>query len=118
MRRDHKPYAMRRLINFCRRVYTRYRIEPQFDSVGSGLELIGPRGLEIYGKDIHLGDHVHISTARGQMSRLCTWPDGAGGNGRIDIGSYCLLTPGLQIVSAALAQIVPMRLLPAGFTCP
>ena len=105
MRRDHKPYAIRRLINFCRRVYTRYRIEPQFDSVGSGLEVIGPRGLEIYGKDIHLGDRVHISTARGQMSRLCTWPDGTGGHGRIDIGSYCLLTPGLQIVSAAHVQI-------------
>ena len=50
--------------------------------------------------DIHLGDNVHIQTSRGQMSRLCTWPNETGGRGRIDIGSHTLLTPGLQIVSA------------------
>lgn len=100
MRRDHKPYHIRLLINWARRFYTKWRLEPQFDSVGTDLEVVGPRGLEIYGADIHLGDNVHIQTAKGQMSRLCTWPDGQGGNGRIDIGSHCLLTPGLQIVSA------------------
>jgi acetyltransferase-like isoleucine patch superfamily enzyme len=100
MRRDNKPYTIRLLINWARRVYTQWRLVPQFDSVGTGLEIIGPRGLEIYGPDIHLGDNVHMKTAKGQMSRLCTWPDGQGGNGRIDIGNHCLLTPGLQIVSA------------------
>ena len=100
MRRDNKPYTIRLLINWARRVYTQWRLVPQFDSVGTGLEIIGPRGLEIYGPDIHLGDNVHMQTAKGQMSRLCTWPDGQGGNGRIDIGNHCLLTPGLQIVSA------------------
>ncbi len=101
MRRDHKPYSIRLLINWLRRQYTNWYVVPQFDSVGTGLEIIGPRGLEVYGPDIHLGDNVHMQTAKGQMSRLCTWPDGKGGNGRIDIGSHCLLTPGLQMVSAA-----------------
>lgn len=105
MRRDHKPYSMRLLVNFCRRVYTSWRLKPQFASVGSGLEVIGPHRLEIWGDDIHLGDNVHIQTARGQMSRLCAWsyaagPNGPAGRGRIDIGSHTLLTPGLQIVSA------------------
>ena len=100
MRRDNKPYSMRLLINLTRRIYTRWRLVPQFDSVGSGLEIIGPQRLEIWGDDIHLGDNVHIQTSRGQMSRLCTWPNETGGRGRIDIGSHTLLTPGLQIVSA------------------
>jgi len=105
MRRDHKPYSMRLLVNFCRRVYTSWRLKPQFASVGSGLEVVGPHRLEIWGDDIHLGDNVHIQTARGQMSRLCAWsyaagPNGPAGRGRIDIGSHTLLTPGLQIVSA------------------
>ena len=100
MRRDHKPYSMRLLVNFVRRFYTRWRLHPQFASVGGGLEIIGPHRLEIWGEDIHLGDNVHIQTSRGQMSRLCTWPNETGGRGRIDIGSHTLLTPGLQIVSA------------------
>ena len=105
MRRDNKPYTVRLLINFTRRLYTRWRLVPQFDSVGSGLEIIGPHRLEVYGKDIHLGDNVHMQTSSGNVSRLCTWPDGQGGNGRIDIGSHTLLTPGLQIVSAAHVEI-------------
>ncbi|MGI9439083.1 MAG: acyltransferase [Parvibaculales bacterium] len=100
MRRDHKPYSMRLLVNFTRRLYTRWRVKPQFAAVGSGLEIIGPHRLEVWGDDIYLRDNVHIQTSRGQMSRLCTWPNETGGRGRIDIGSHTLLTPGLQIVSA------------------
>ena len=105
MRRDNKPYSVRLLINAARAFYTRWRIVPQFDSVGSGLEIVGGHRLEIYGPDIHLGDNVHIQTARGQMSRLCTWPDGKGRNGTIRIGDNVLLTPGLQIVSAGSVEI-------------
>jgi acetyltransferase-like isoleucine patch superfamily enzyme len=67
--------------------------------------------LEVYGKDIHLGDNVHMQTSRGNLSRLCTWAnattkeDGTPGHGRIDIGSHTLLTPGLQIVSADHVRI-------------
>lgn len=105
MRRDNKPYSIRLLINFCRRLYTNWRIAPQFDSVGSGLEIIGPHRLEVYGPNIHLGDNVHMQTSSGNMSRLCTWNDGEGGFGRIDIGSHTLLTPGLQMVSAKHIEI-------------
>ena len=105
MRRDNKPYSVRLLINAVRAFYSRWRIVPQFDSVGSGLEIVGGHRLEIYGPDIHLGENVHIQTARGQMSRLCTWPDGEGGNGTIRIGDNVLLTPGLQIVSAGSVEI-------------
>ncbi len=105
MRRDNKPYSVRLLINAVRAFYTRWRILPQFDTVGSGLEIVGGHRLEIYGPDIHLGENVHIQTARGQMSRLCTWPDGKGGNGTIRIGDNVLLTPGLQIVSACSVEI-------------
>lgn len=105
LRRDNKPYTVRLLINFCRRLYTRWRLVPQFDSVGSGLEIIGPHRLEIYGPNIHLGDNVHMQTSSGNMSRICTWSDGDGGYGRIDIGSHTLLTPGLQMVSAKHIEI-------------
>ena len=105
MRRDNKPYSVLLLMNAVRAFYTRWRIAPQFDSAGSGLEIVGGHRLEIYGSDIHLGENVHIQTARGEMSRLCTWPDGKGGNGTIRIGDNVLLTPGLQIVSAGSVEI-------------
>jgi acetyltransferase-like isoleucine patch superfamily enzyme len=111
LRRDNKPYTVRLLNNFVRWLYTRWVLVPQFDSVGTGLEVIGPHRLEVYGKDIHLGDNVHVQTSRGNLSRLCTWAnattkeDGTPGHGRIDIGSHTLLTPGLQIVSADHVRI-------------
>ncbi len=105
MRRDNKPYSVRLLINAVRALYTRWRIVPQFDSVGTGLEIIGANRLEVYGPNIHLGNNVHIQTARGQMSRLCTWPNGKGEHGTIRIGDNVLLTPGLQIVSAGAVEI-------------
>lgn len=105
LRRDNKPYSVRLLINLCRRLYTKWRIVPQFDSVGSGLEIIGPHRLEVYGPNIKLGDNVHMQTSSGNMSRICTWSDGEGGFGRITIGSYALLTPGLQIVAAKHVEI-------------
>lgn len=105
LRRDNKPYTIRLLINFCRRLYTKWRLVPQFDDVGSGLEIIGPHRLEVYGPNIRLGDNVHMQTSSGNMSRICTWSDGEGGFGRIDIGSHILLTPGLQMVSAKHIEI-------------
>ncbi|MDG2495730.1 MAG: acyltransferase [Alphaproteobacteria bacterium] len=109
LRRDNKPYSVRLLNNFARWLYTRWVLVPQFDSVGTGLEVIGPHRLEVYGKNIHLGEHVHMQTAKGNLSRLCTWAngndDGSPDHGRIDIGSHSLLTPGLQIVSAHHVRI-------------
>ena len=40
MRRDNKPYSVRLLINAARAFYTRWRIVPQFDSVGPALKLL------------------------------------------------------------------------------
>jgi acetyltransferase-like isoleucine patch superfamily enzyme len=105
VRKDHKPYSMRLLTNFLRAAYTRWYVCPQLDSHGDGLEIIGPHRLEIWGDDIHLGANVHIQTAKGKMSRLCTWPNADGGRGKIIIGDNVLLTPGLHIVSAASIEI-------------
>lgn len=105
MRQENKPYSLRLLINLVRHIYTRWRIVPQFDSCGSGLEIIGPQRLELYGPNIHLGNNVHIQTSRGNMSRLCTWQNGKGGFGTIKVGDNALLTPGLQIVSASEVSI-------------
>ena len=106
MRRDHKPYSMRLLVNFVRRFYTRWRLHPQFASVGGGLEIIGPHRLEIWGEDIHLGDNVHIQTSRGQISRLCTWPGAqarylsAGGLNMHIVTEVNILTPNFQAMRA------------------
>ena len=67
MRRYHKPYSMRLLVNFIRRFYTSWRLKPQFAAVGTGLEIIGTHRLEVWGDDIYLGDNVHMQTSKGQM---------------------------------------------------
>ena len=95
MRQDNRPYSLRRLDDFVRRLYTRLRIAPQFDAVGAGLEVIGVQQLVIRGKNIRLGDNVQIQTTRGKISLLSTYQ-----KGKIDIGNNVLLSPSLTVIAA------------------
>jgi acetyltransferase-like isoleucine patch superfamily enzyme len=100
MRRDHRPLLVRRWHEFWAQWYSRHFIQPQCEEFGDGIEIIGPRNLELFGPHISIGDYVHISTARGTMTRLCTWPNQTGEHGHLKIGNYVLLSPGVHITSA------------------
>ncbi len=105
MRKDHRPLWLRKLQEALSSLYTRIYLAPQCDSFGQGIEVMGPRQIEIYGPNIHIGNHVHMQSARGVVTRLATWQNGAGGHGEIRIGDYSLITAGVHIMSAGAVVI-------------
>ncbi|MBI1262550.1 MAG: acyltransferase [Rhizobiales bacterium] len=99
MRRDRKPYSIRRLIDGYVGLYTRHFLLPAFDAIGPGIDVTNPRNIEVWGGGIRAGSHLHIHAARANMVRLATWFTGER-EGRITIGDYVLISPGTHIVSS------------------
>ena len=79
--------------------YARRFVLPQADKFGDGVQLTRPWGLEIIGPNIEIGNHVHINSAPGYPTKLCTWKAGDDW-GRVTLGDYVLISPGTQIISS------------------
>lgn len=72
-----------------------------------------PWNLAIYGAGITFGDCVHVITTGDRKVRLTTW-EHADGRGRIDIGDYCLICPGVRIDSACRVTVGDNTMIAAG----
>ena len=79
--------------------YARHFIRPQFDALGKDYLFIHPWNIKIFGDRITLGDYANILTTSDNKVRLTVWPEEKG-KGRIAIGNYCLICPGVRISSA------------------
>ncbi len=113
MRRDRRPYFIRTLQDFYLRLYTRRFLLPAFDEAGAGFVASNPWDIEIWGANIRLGQDVHINAARGSMVRLATWKTGER-EGRIEIGDYALISPGVQIISSCAIRIGKNSMIASG----
>jgi acetyltransferase-like isoleucine patch superfamily enzyme len=108
MRRNNKPYFIKHLQTLLNRFYVARFIAPQFDSLGRNLEVAHPRQLVIFGGNIHLGSFAQMIAAPDNCIRLTTWPSkklGAGPGGRISLGDYCLVSPGVRISAEQSIEI-------------
>jgi len=63
-----------------------------------------PWHVEVFGGPVSLGDYAHVIAAPDKKVRLTVWSN-MDGQGRIDIGSYCLLCPGVRISSGVRVTI-------------
>jgi acetyltransferase-like isoleucine patch superfamily enzyme len=99
LRKDHRPYFIKSAFMKLQALYSHYYIRPQFDALGEGYLFIHPWNIEIFGSGITIGDHANILTTSDNKVRLTVWPQEKG-MGRISIGSYCLICPGVRISSA------------------
>ena len=99
MRRDRRPYFIRRVLDGWNKFYVRRFIEPAFDALGPHPDITSPRNLEIWGGGITAGAHLHLHASRGNMVRLATWRTGER-EGRIEIGDHVLISPGTHIVAS------------------
>ena len=113
MRRDHRPYELKRLQRLLERRYVEHFLRPQLDSLGERYLIMKPWNLRIYGAQIRIGENPHVVTARDRPVALTTWQfdDHAGA---IDIGDYCLLCPGVRLDSASRIEIGSSTMLAAG----
>lgn len=98
MRREHRPKQLKRFTEAASRLYARRFLEPHFDSVGEGLRAVNPWLMAVHGESIHLGRSALLAAMPDRRLMLTTVRNRSGG-GRITIGDYCLLSPGVRIES-------------------
>ena len=102
MRQDNRPYTLVRLLGAYSDWYARRFVHPQFESIGKGSDFRKPTCLEIVGPRVSVGDYFHAMATKDGRIRLVTWPET---EGRIEIGSYVALSPGVRIKSASSVKI-------------
>ena len=106
MRRDHRPYALKRAQSRFESWWLKRFVAPQLAALGPHAMVMKPWNLKPYGDGIALGESVHVITSRDRPVRLTTWAFD-GHQGEIHIGDYALLCPGVRIDSASRVSVGP-----------
>lgn len=113
MRRDNRPYGLKRAHLALERAWLNHFIRPQLDGLGEHCRVMKPWNLAIHGAGVSFGRCVHVVTAGDRKVRLTTWVH-EGGRGHIDIGDYCLICPGVRIDSACRVEVGSNTMIAAG----
>jgi acetyltransferase-like isoleucine patch superfamily enzyme len=113
VRRDHRPYFLKRAALRLEDRYTEHFLRPQLEHLGAGHRFMKPWNLRLHGPDIRIGEHVHVVTAGDRRVCLSVWEHKAQ-RGRIDVGDFALLCPGVRIDSAASVSVGPSSMIAAG----
>ncbi len=96
MVKDHRPHWLKILSDRINEVIVNLYVKPQLASVGRDFRVMNPRHFQVSGPDIHIKDHVYVMSLYDSPVRLAVFE----GLGRIKIGSYCIVNPGVRISSA------------------
>ena len=104
MRREHHPFWVERFLARYNQRWTEHFLLPHFDRVGIEPRVQGPSYVHVRGPDIRVGDNLHIFASRDAPVSLSVNPYD-GGSGSIEIGDYCVLSPGTRIRSATSVRI-------------
>ncbi|WP_295797902.1 acyltransferase [uncultured Microbulbifer sp.] len=99
MRKDHRPYWLKRLQLQWRHWRTRHFLLPHFDAIGREPEIMDPGSVKVFGRNICLGDFPHLISTPDNCIRF-TAMGHRGGDARITIGDYVLISPGVRISAA------------------
>ncbi len=102
MRRDHRPYWLKKLVQKFSNWYSANYLLPACDHFGSHFTIMKPWCVQISGPNIHIGQCITLIGEPDNRVRICVWgrkPD----SGTIEIGDYVLISPGVRI--SALDQI-------------
>ena len=99
MQKDNRPFFVRIFIENFYILWSKYFLIPQFKRVGKNLDINKPWNIDVYGKNISLGENVHIRTSRNVITQICAWNKN-NCDGIIKIGNNVLISPGVRIISA------------------
>ena len=100
LRKDHRPYYVKKAYLKFQEFYVNHFLRPQLEYLGQGYTFIRPWHVEIFGAPIELGEFVNVVASSDKKVRLNVWSEEEG-KGRIRIGNYSLICPGVRIGSAA-----------------
>lgn len=99
MRRDYRPYYLKRLDLKFREWYAGHFLRPQFRHMGTGCTFMKPWHVQVFGWPIDLGDFANVITTPDHRVRLTVWGKKEG-DGFISIGKYSLICPGVRMSAA------------------
>lgn len=99
LRKDHRPYILKRFYVNYQKWYTNHFLRQQFDYLGRGVTFMKPWHVEIFGGPICLGDYANVIATPDKKVRITVWSTLETG-GSITIGKYCLICPGVRILAA------------------
>ena len=99
MKRDHRPYFIKKLNLKLQSWYVNHFLRPQFKYLGNDYTFFKPWYVEVFGEPIELGEYVNVIATPDKRVRLTIWSDSEK-KGAIHIGDYCLICPGVRISSA------------------
>ena len=99
MRKDHRPYWLKHWLLRLRRWRCRRFLLPQFDGVGREPEIMHPASVQVFGRNIRLGDFPHLISTPDNCIRFTTLGH-RGGDAFINVGNYVLISPGVRISAA------------------
>ena len=113
VRRDHRPYWLKAISNRWIRFYVRHWLRPQFAHLGRGAVFLGHRNVRIIGAGISVGDHALFFGESDNCINLTSWHQNDC-DGRVEIGDYALLTPGVRIAAAQKVELGHSCMLASG----
>ncbi|MBN1655233.1 MAG: acyltransferase [Deltaproteobacteria bacterium] len=99
MRREHRPYYLKRAKYLFERYYAEHFVHPHFDYVGEGATFFNPWYTRVFGPRIEIGRYTNVVATTDKRVSFVVWPE-AEGKGRIAIGDYTIINPGVRITSA------------------
>jgi acetyltransferase-like isoleucine patch superfamily enzyme len=99
LKKDHRPYFIKRLDIAFQQWYANHFLRPQFDYLGKGTLFLRPWYVEVFGWPITLGDYANVIATPDKRIRLTVWSN-VEEAGRIQIGKYALICPDVRISSA------------------
>lgn len=99
MRQDRRPYYIKKIYIAYRTWYTNYFMAPKCDYLGEHHTFMKPWFTHIAGPNIRIGKCATIISEPESRVRIGVWGHEMH-TGKIEIGDYCLISPGCRISAA------------------
>jgi acetyltransferase-like isoleucine patch superfamily enzyme len=96
MRKDLRPYWVKKIYLRLRYLYAEHFLRPACDSLGDNHTIMSPWYVSISGPNINIGNCVTIIGERAKPVKLGVWGREEE-SGRIEVGDYVLISPGSRI---------------------
>ena len=104
IRKDNRPFWLKRINWWLDQKYIKFKIAPQFEKIGEGPLILGVRYLHVNGEGISVGNFATFISAPDSHIHLTTW-NADTYQGKIEIGDFCLFSPGVRISAATRIKI-------------
>ena len=104
MRKDLRPYYIKKAYLRFRSWYAHHYVKPHLDHLGAHYTLMCPWYIRISGPNISIGEAATIVAEKDAHVRIGVWGQEPG-RGRISIGSAVMITPGVRISASEEVSI-------------